>query len=165
MISIHLICIIDKYLYPTWIKDGLLKRGKLVQTNILNKQIENMLFFPSPMTLHDTSLRTASSMNFLKISNSSTKHFYFYCYLDRERYVPKSSWRLFFISSSYPLQGLTPFTTYSFYSSHASFWICMSMYMCIYVYAHKSIYNFLASSLSLWIVSHLRFLWGREKNN
>lgn len=100
-----------------------------------------MLFFPSPMTLHDTSLRTASSMNFLKISNTATKYFYFYCYLDRGRYVPKSSWRLFVISSSYPLQDLTPFTTVP--SIHLMHPLNMYeyVYVCVGVYISTNLYT------------------------
>lgn len=36
--------VIEKYLYNTWIKNELLDKGKIVQTNRLNKQTEKVFF-------------------------------------------------------------------------------------------------------------------------
>lgn len=99
------------------------------------------------MTLHDTSLRTASSMNFLKISNTSTKHFYFYCYLDRGRYVPKSSWRLFFISSSYPFRTSLHLLLFLLFFS------CILLNMYEYVYVCVGIYIYIYISTNLYTMS------------
>ena len=120
----HLTSITGRYLYPKWIEDRL-EKWKWIKTNLFNKQVENIFFFPRIIP-HDTYTRTAFRNAFPQ--NSFTKHFYFYCYPQLE----KCSSGLFFIFSSYSLQSLMPFITHFFYYS---FFSCslLNMCMCVYV--------------------------------
>lgn len=122
----HLTSITDRYLYPMWIEDRL-EKWKRIKTNLFDKQMENIFFFPWIIP-YDTYTRTAFRNAFPQ--NCLTKHFYFYCYPE----LGKCSSGLLFTSPSYSLQSLMPVTIHSFYHS---FFPCTfkgkCVCMCVYV--------------------------------
>lgn len=105
----------DKYLYPTWIKDGLLEKGKLLQTSRLSKKM-NSVFFPRSLCMILLQ-KLLSGMNFLKIPDAYHKTFLFYCYPDLEKDVFPSAlqdcFHFFFLPSLFIVSTI--------HSSHAAF--------------------------------------------